>query len=233
MVERLQSKGWLHSEGKKQMLDASEILAKYHRTILKTANKFCIKNPRFDIEDLVEEGRLAAINAANSFDPKKETKFITYLTNALNFELQKFVGDNAYDLEVSEYFRRKEFKEHGSTDRLKNETRAIRLDVSTEDCPGDSQYRSLNTFHNVLPSGEPNPEEAMIRAENIQVLREEMNKLPERERVVLELRFLEGLTLREIAFQMNVTKQTIHGWQKKGFERLQRKVKTRLGHELF
>jgi RNA polymerase sigma factor (sigma-70 family) len=211
-------------------LNPDVVLAKYHNTILKAANKFSVKSPRFDFEDLVEEGRIAAISAAKSFDKAEGTKFITFLTNSLDRELYKFVGDNAFDIDVSEYYRRKEFEEHGSLDSLKKKAKAIRLDIEG---PKNSGGDSPINYHNAVPSGDPSPPEGMIRAENIQILREEMKNLPDRERLVLEKRYLDGLTLREIAEHMDVTKQTIHGWEKKGFDRLSKRVKARLDYELY
>ena len=216
------------------MYNADEVLEKYHNTILKVANKFSFANSKFDFEDLVEEGRVAAINAANSYDPSKDIKFITYLMNSLNRELSKFVGDNSFDLEVSEYYRRQEYAQHGSLEHLTEPCRALRLDISGPSNESDGEPgQGNNNLHGVIPSGGPNPQDAMIRAESVQILREEMDSLPDREKTVLQLRFLDGLTLREIAEQMDVTKQTIHGWQKKGFDRLSKRVKARMGYELY
>ena len=72
----------------------------------------------------------------------------------------------------------------------------------------------------------------MIRVESIQVVMEELETLPDRERAVVKDRWLEGKTLEEIALTFGATKQTIHGWGKRGFDALQKKVKARLGEEL-
>lgn len=217
------------------MFNPDEVLEKYHNTILKVANKFNFSNSRFDFEDLVEEGRVAAIKAAKNYNPNKDAKFITYLMNSLDTELTKFVGDNAYDLEVSEHYRRQEYQKYGSNEHLKQQAKALRLDLTTgssDSFDGEPSGNST-TFHNVVPSGGPNPEDMMMRAESIQILREEMNGLPARERIVLQMRYLDGLTLREIAEHMDVTKQTIHGWEKKGFDRLSKRVKARMDYELY
>lgn len=209
------------------MLEPEEVLKQYNGTILKVANKFNIANSRFDFEDLVEEGRVAAIAAAASFDPNKGVKFITYLTNALKRELSKFVGNNSYEFNVPEYYRRKEYEKHGSLEHLQVPSISLNEGATTSQV-GESDSDSL---YSVIASGDMNPEEALLKEERIQILREEMQRLPEKEREVLRMRYFENWTLAQVAERMHVTKQTIHGWQTQGFNRLQRRILARFGHD--
>lgn len=206
------------------MYNPEKVLEDYRNAIFKVANTYYVENPRFSYEDLIAEAECAAIVACNSFEEDGDASFFTYLTSTMNREVQKFVRSNAYDINVRDYQHRKAFKNSGNVDKIK--TSAIALHMDSEE---DDSY----SFHEIFASGSIAPDELAIKKESINILYEEIEKLPEREQKVIKLRKLEGLTLQEIATQMNATKQTVHGWEKRGFERLGKRVRTRLGHELY
>lgn len=215
------------------MYNKSDVLEKYDDLLHKMAHKYYTDNPRFSYEDLVAQGQVAAMDAANSFDPNRgEATFMTFLYNAVDKEVKKFVNNNVFDLNVTEYGQRKEYKEKGNLDRLHTKNNAMRLDNKNGKDDFDGKWTIGNDFHDIIASGTMTPEESMIKAEAIGIMKEELYTLPERERHVVELRWLEGQTLQQIADNMNVSKQTIHGWEKKGFMKLQKRVKMRLGKEL-
>lgn len=218
------------------MLGTEQMLKKYEKTIHKAAHEYykaVEHNPRLSYADMVAEATAIAIKAANTFDESRGTLFITHLTNALDNELRKFIIRNYYDLNVSEHAEREEYKEHGNLDRLRREaTASARIDFVISDSKDGSDGGST-TLGDVLPSGYPSPEEILIKNESLDILREELDHLPERERYVITGRWFENKTLIEIAREMNVSKQTIHGWEKSGIERLGRRVRMRLGNELY
>lgn len=218
------------------MFNAEQMLEKYERAIHKAAHKYhkvVGANPRLSYDDIVAEAAAIAIKAANTFDEGRGTLFITHLTNALDNELRKYVISNNYDLNVTEHAEREEYKEHGNLDKLKREANApVRLDysISDEREHGGGYTTSLGE---ILPSGYPSPEDILIKTETLDILREELDQLPEREKYVISSRWFDDKTLIEIAKEMNVSKQTIHGWEKSGIERLGRRVRMRLGNELY
>lgn len=218
------------------MDNASSVLEKYDYLLHKMAHKYYMDNPRFSYEDLVATGQVAALNAANSYDEDRgEATFTTFLYNAVDNEVKKFVNDNIFDLNVTEHGQRKEFKQHGNLDRFRKTMSAVRIEAleSPMDKKGmEGPNSSNNNFSEVVASGAMSPEETMIRTEALDIMREELDSLPERERHVVEQRWIEGQTLQQIADSMNVSKQTIHGWEKKGFLKLQKRVQMRLGKEL-
>lgn len=209
------------------MLNAEEVLVKYKNTIYKAANKFYYPNSRFDLEDLVEEGRVVAINASRSFRPELKIKFITYLTNALNRELFKFVNNNAFDTHVPETDARNEFHREGNIEGLYRQANAISLDLPLASTGGDDDEGE--PAHVSIPSGNMPPDEALIHLESIQILREEIGNLPERDQAVIQLRYFDGLKLREIADRMNISKQAAAVWVQKSMDKLTYRMKARLG----
>jgi RNA polymerase sigma factor (sigma-70 family) len=204
-----------------------EVLEQYSRAVYKIANTYYFDNPRFSYEDLIAEARVAAIEACSSYKEGSKATFFTFLTSSMNRHVQKYVKRNRYDIKVTEHKQRKEYKEEGNLDKITKVAQAFRMD--------DANKENRNDGHGprfVLPSGDISPDIAMMKNESIGILMEELDSLPDREKSVLSERWLEGKTLEQIAVGFGVTKQTIHGWGKKGFERLQKRVKARLGDEL-
>lgn len=217
------------------MDNANEVLEKYDSLVHKMAHKYFTNNPRFSYEDLVATGQVAALNAVNSYDKtKSQAKFGTFLYKAVDNEVKKFVNDNIFDLKVTEHGQRKEYKRSGNNDSLREKNIAYRIDMTgskAQDDTYDGNPGPQGSFHEIIASGTLSPDEAMIKAEALNIMKEELYTLPDRERQVVEQRWLKGQTLQQIADNMNVSKQTIHGWEKKGFLKLQKRVQMRLGKE--
>jgi RNA polymerase sigma factor (sigma-70 family) len=203
-----------------------EVIKKYDRAIHKVANLYFFDSPRFSYEDLVDEAKVAAIEACSSYVDGGQATFFTFLTSSMNRRVQKYVKSNRYDIKVTEYKQRKEFKESGNCNKIADVAEAVRIDKNSE----DSKNNGIGSL--TIPSGQLPPYVSLIRSESLGILMEELDSLPDREKTVISERWLEGKTLEEIAGDFGVTKQTIHGWSKQGFERLQRRVKLRLGEEL-
>lgn len=55
-------------------------------------------------------------------------------------------------------------------------------------------------------------------------LGEQLNLLPERLRVVLELRYLQGLSVARVATTLGVSLRTAHSWLREGLERLRQRM---------
>lgn len=209
-----------------------EVLEKYNKAIHKVAHAYYIANPRFSLQDLVAEAEIAAINACKSYVEGRNATFFTFLTSSMNREVQKFVKRNRFDIKVTEHKQRKEYKENGNIDKIISKYNAISFDARVNRKDNSSDFSEYSNFHSIVASGDIPPDIALMKSESIGILMQELDSLPDRERCVLNERWLEGKTLEQIAVGFGVTKQTIHGWGKKGFERLQKRVKARLGDEL-
>ena len=212
-----------------------EVLKDFKGTIISRAKKASYKNPRYDIDDLIEEANLAAIKAIRSFDPERGVKFITYLIWCIDLEIQKFIWNNAHDLHVSEWHSRKDREGVGS---IKT---AVRLDAMPHTGSGGDETSKIEfdfarktdsdfTLNTPTSSGIiPSPADTVENWDTNAALREEIKKLPANERVVIENRYFHNKTLVEVASQLKTSKQAIHGWEKQGLKRLARGMKKRLG----
>lgn len=81
----------LYQEGNKKALD--KLLEDNKRIIYKIANKFKITNNSIDIDDLIQEGMLGLIIAADKYNFEKENKakFITYAIHWIHERMYNIV----------------------------------------------------------------------------------------------------------------------------------------------
>ena len=144
--------------------------------IIQLCKKYYIhNNSRFSFEDLISEAKVALLKANNSFDNTRDVALSTYVYKAIDNELRKFVSNNSYDIKITEYEQRKQFK-NDNTEKLDHDGIAISVD--------NKEFEESN--YNVFASGSEPPDVTLIRNESLGILREELELLPDRERFVIE-----------------------------------------------
>lgn len=73
--------------------DALSLLVKMNiKMLIKIAKKYAQHATSYEILDLVDEGALALIEAANDYDLNSEYKFSTYYVNLINFRIKRELG---------------------------------------------------------------------------------------------------------------------------------------------
>ncbi|GAA5344729.1 RNA polymerase sigma-29 (SigE) subunit [Planifilum fimeticola] len=166
------------------------------RLVVYIARKF--ENTGINIEDLVSIGTIGLIKAVNTFDPSKKIKLATYASRCIENEILMFLRrNNKVRSEVS-------FDEPLNTDWDGNEL--LLSDVlGTED---DIIYRNI--------------EEEVDRT----ILRDALNKLSDREREIMELRFgLNGgeeKTQKDVADLLGISQSYISRLEKRIIKRLRK-----------
>jgi RNA polymerase sigma factor (sigma-70 family) len=73
----------------------------------------------------------------------------------------------------------------------------------------------------------------LIRQEQVGILLEEIDALPEREKGIITSRFFDNATLEEIAHKQGCTRQRIAQVSARAMDKLSARVKSRLDGELF
>ncbi len=224
------------------MIDANKYLKENKGLIESLVNKFYLTTSKFSRNDLVQEATLAAIRALGRFDPtKNKSKISTYVYSAVHRSCRDFVRKNKHDLYKTGYHQTQDWKDAqklAATEEI--DTRegpmptgqfasvegpmAIRADAENN--------KTGESFITTIPSGEPLPLDAIIIKEQVDILLEEINLLPERERDIINARFFDEKKLAEIARDQGVTRQRINQISKRAFSRLQEKVLERLGDEI-
>jgi RNA polymerase sigma factor (sigma-70 family) len=166
----------------------------YGDMVNKLARKFYFANPRFDLDDLRAEGRMAVVKAVQNRPQDTPYKESTWVYNAISMEMMSFVRRNKFDVHVSEYEQKECWRDKDEAAKLNSGAMAVRLDAQhAVDVDGYSK-----DAYDIIASGEPPALEKLIDEESRSILMEEINRLPEREKNVL-MEFYGGQTLREIA----------------------------------
>lgn len=174
----------------------SMLIERNLRLVVYIARKF--ENTGVHIEDLVSIGTIGLIKAVNTFDPKKKIKLATYASRCIENEILMFLRrNNKVRAEVS-------FDEPLNVDWDGNEL--LLSDVLGTDA--DAAYKSL--------------EEEVDRT----LLRAALDKLNERERKIMELRFGLGggeeMTQKDVADLLGISQSYISRLEKRILKRLRR-----------
>ena len=206
------------------------------RLVLKIANDFLGRGLPWD--DLVSEGNRGLMSAAKKFDPKRGTKFSTYSAWWIKQAIRQAIAEQTQAVRVpigtqlnSRRIRRgvKAFTETMGYDPSDEELAAfVGLPLATikrlrNTRQADMQSLNANVlndeqdgseFQEFLSDSEtPPPDQALLKVEDIDQLLKLLDRLPEREKMVLKLRFgLDGnpiLTLEEVGRQLNCTNERI------------------------
>lgn len=198
----------------------------YGAMVKSIARKFPIKSSRYEFEDLYAEGMRATIVAVRNRPTDTPYKESTWVYNAIQMAILSYVRKNTYDLSVSEHTQRQANAEN-TKDILNKNAKAIRADNCSS-----AESEDIGSFFDVIASGEPPPEEKLVQAEQLEILREEISSLSEREQNVLTAFFIDGAKLREIAETEEVTVQRAAQIKDRAFVKLQEKVKKRYADAL-
>ena len=206
------------------------------RLVLKIANDFLGRGLPWD--DLVSEGNRGLMSAARKFDPKRGTKFSTYSAWWIKQAIRQAIAEQTQAVRVpigtqlnSRRIRRgvklyfEEFGREPDDEELAAYTNLPLATIKRLRNTRQADMQSLNA--NVLGDDEDGsefqeflsdndtaaPDENLLRIEDIDQLLKLLDRLPERERMVLRLRFgLDGspvLTLEEVGKQLNCTNERI------------------------
>jgi RNA polymerase sigma factor FliA len=210
-----------------------ELIMKYAPLVKSIVGRLAAKLPidLADKEDLINVGIMGLMSALEKFDKTRNVQFETYasfrikgavldelrakdwvpratrskdtkLENAMG-ALQKKLGRapdedeiaRQLDISLEEYFK------------LLEEAKCIPL-ISTEDLPPDYLERfSREDILEEISTG--NPLNLLENMEIKEKLKDAINQLPEKERMVLSLYYYEELTMKEAGLVMNLTESRV------------------------
>ena len=190
-----------------------------------------------DPEDLYQLGCLGFLKAVRGFDPNLGYQFSTYAVPKIAGEIRRFLRDDgagkvsrglreqgglirkARDLLQSKMGREPTLSELSEETGLAPEELAA---VETANAPVSSLQSELGdglTLEQTV--GDEGMEEYTL--ERI-ALREAVNRLPERERQVIELRYFRGMTQEKAAQILGVSQVQVSRIEHKAVERLRNKL---------
>jgi RNA polymerase primary sigma factor len=203
--------------------------------------------------DLINEGNLGLLEAAQRFDPDRNVKFISYavwwirqaVVHALSqyahqFNLPQKISDKISRLNKEAEALRKELGREPRREELAERLRISPEEVadleliqekglSLSDKIGDDE--ELEVEDRVSDELAPSVEYQIIKSSIEQQLRSVLGELDEREATVLKLRFgIDGdepMTLQEIGDRMGLTRERIRQIEQKAIRKLARSQKLR------
>lgn len=168
------------------------------RLVVYIAKKF--ENTSINIEDLISIGTIGLIKAVNTFKPEKKIKLATYASRCIENEILMYLRKhNAQKSEVS-------FDEPLNIDWDGNEL----------------------LLSDVLGTDENTVESSLEEKAELQLLKGAMERLSERERRIIDLRFgLDGKkekTQKEVADMLGISQSYISRLEKRIMQRLKKDI---------
>lgn len=183
-----------------------------------------------EYEDLVHQGLLGLIDAVNHYDLKHGTRFSTYASVRIRGKILDYLRScdwmsrsarqrvRAIQAVVAEFWRteNREPTDEEIAERLGitvDEVRQGLLDSSRVLISLDSRAAAIEedyTLHDSLPDNrQPDPEDVVTEQDLQSRMVAALQKLPEREQLVLSLYYYEELTLREIGEILNISESRV------------------------
>ena len=199
------------------------------------ARRFSGRGVEYD--DLFQVAALALIRAAERFDPERGVQFNSFVTPSMVGEVKNYFRDKYRLIRTSrrsgELLRLVESVRESLTQTMGRAPRvdeiAAHAGLTEEDVLEALEAALLQPVSLDAPSpeGEQNiaetlgvEEQGFLDFENTDLLRRSMASLTEKQREVIELRFFENLSQREVAQRMGVSQMSVSRTERGALERL-------------
>lgn len=225
-------------------VEAREKLVMSHMNLVRfLANKF--KNRGEPLDDLIQVGYLGLLKAIDRFDPSRGLEFTTYATPTIMGEIKRHFRDKGWSVRVPRRLQELSAKVNQATDVLTTELRrspkieeiAEYLDASVDEVleamESSSAYSSVplegtgNNDNDDAPSvldRYATEDSALNFTDDRLIIEEALKGFSPREREVIDLRFLQGMTQIEIAEQLGISQVQVSRLLRRTLKKIQDKI---------
>lgn len=231
------------------MLDREALITECLPLVKFVAHRISSRLPaHVEVDDLIHSGILGLMDAIKKFEPDRNVKFKTYaeqrvrgaildglrdldwvprslrrkkkdIENAYHFLEQQF-GRAASDEEVAGHLGCSLEELHKSLDELKGVTLGTFVDAGE-----DGEGENLISF---VPDPDAEDPHITLQAREVRlILKDAVDKLPTKERFVVQLYYFDELTMKEIGTLLNITESRVSQLHTKSMLRLRGKLKER------
>lgn len=225
-------------------VEAREKLVMSHMNLVRfLANKF--KNRGEPLDDLIQVGYLGLLKAIDRFDPGRGLEFTTYATPTIMGEIKRHFRDKGWSVRVPRRLQELSAKVNQATDVLTTELQrspkieeiAEYLDASVDEVleamESSSAYSSVplegtgNNDNDDAPSvldRYATEDSALNFTDDRLIIEEALKGFSPREREVIDLRFLQGMTQIEIAEQLGISQVQVSRLLRRTLKKIQDKI---------
>ena len=208
--------------------DMDDLIIKYIPVVKRIVARMDTRNREYDEDDLFSIGIIGLMDALKKYDDKKGTSFETYayirVKGAIIDELRKLgkVSRNRID-KLNNYYREKE-KLEVSLKRTPTEVEICEeMDIETKDLleihETVNDLSSISLENVLFPQEDgdfgiidiledrdaPSPQDEILKEEQTDLLTRAIETLSDREKLILNLYYVEELTLKEIGHILEVS----------------------------
>ena len=224
--------------GDKEKLN--DIVEKNSRLIWSIVKRF--KNSRYETEDLFQIGALGFIKSIKRFDKEYNVKLSTFAVPYIIGELKRDFRDDGIvkvsrslkELNMKIEMLRKQYEKEGKEltiekikEELKESKENILLALEAE--------REVKSIDEDMDDGSENMLIKQVKVESYEdetirklVLKEELNKLEEKERNIIVLRYFYNKTQSQIAEQYGISQVQVSRIEKKILLKMRENIKEKL-----
>lgn len=232
--------------------EKEELIKSYLPLVKKVVHRLAGRLPsEVDIREMLNSGIIGLVDALEKYDPKHETNFATYA----QFRIRGAILDSFRSQDwAPRSLRHKSHKLELAYQRLEqklgrpatDEEVALELGVDVETLQrllGEVggvvmlSFEELGFGHGedrfqadeVLPSTNPDPLSKLLGGERVSIVARALDRLPEKERLVISLYFYEELNLKEIGEILGVTESRASQIRSRALIRLKNYLKNVAG----
>jgi RNA polymerase sigma-B factor len=220
--------------------DARNALVERYRGLVRAlAARYADRGEPFD--DLVQVAWIGLLKAIDRFDSSRDVQLTTYATPTIVGEIKRHYRDRSWAVHVPRSLQELRVRVHATIDRVTSEKGAAPTiaDIARELNVGEEEVLDALQSENArsaafLPASDdergergldvPVEETGFARSDARIMLGAGLQRLDDRERRILHLRFDEGLTQSQIAAQLGISQMHVSRLLRRSLETLRQTV---------